>query len=95
MKKLNATQYQRLRKYDRQLTTSHHANYITGCTKTMGAEIVEIYNYMFETNEKKTNCPTCLLKYCKKIAPYYFEIKEEREKKNKEKKEGEQNGESN
>lgn len=75
--------FDKLKKYERYMTTAVHANYITGVTRKAASEIAELYNDTYGTHETTTTCTKCVLKWVKRLAADWFAMKEEIETKAK------------
>lgn len=68
--------YKDLKKLERHLLTASRANYVTAIYRTTAEELTRIYNEVFSTSKKPTNCGKCVLDICKKLSVYYFQWKE-------------------
>lgn len=80
--KLNCTQYQQLRKYDRFLRTAHYANYITGMSLNTANELKAIYEKITgKPFPKNMSCTRCKLDLCKRLGNLYFTYEEARKQK--------------
>lgn len=74
--KLTEQQFNRLCKFERHLLTASKANYVTAIYKATGDEITAIYNEIFSTTKRGTNCGKCVLDMCKRLAPLFYEYQE-------------------
>lgn len=80
-------QFERLSKYDEQLTTAKIGNYVRKMYSQSLIELDNIYRELFPTaaeSNLKSGCSSCVVKAMKKIAEPYFKYKEKLEEKNKE-----------
>lgn len=76
--------------YEDNLRTALKANYSRYISRNDGEIIRDrIYNPLFNTQDKRNvGCGKCLLSMLQRIAPYYFEYKENKEKINETNNEG-------
>lgn len=73
---LTESQYKNLVKLERHLVTAYKANYVTAIYKSTAEALAAIFNEVFNTNKKPTNCGKCVLDMCKRLAPLFFNYKE-------------------
>ena len=76
--------YKKLIPFEENLRTAKVANYSRYISRDNGLILRdEIYNVLFNTKDtRNVGCGKCLLSMLQRIAPYYFEYKENKEKKN-------------
>ena len=74
--------YNLCKPYEDNLRTAFKANYSRYISRTDGEIIRDrIYNPLFNTQDKRNvGCGRCMLSILQRIAPYYFEYKENKEK---------------
>lgn len=80
---MNKKNYKRLAKFERYMTTSVRANYITGLTRRAASEVCEIYNEVYSTKESVTTCTKCILKMLKRLGADWFAMRDAEEAKAK------------
>lgn len=74
--------YKKLIPFEENLRTAKVANYSRYISRDNGLILRdEIYNVLFNTQDKRNvGCGKCILSMLQRIAPYYFEYKENKEK---------------
>lgn len=72
MAKFNEDIYQRLVQHERTLRTAYYANYVISVPSFVGKELTDIYNEIYDTDRKWSNCSKCLLELAKRIGEHYF-----------------------
>ncbi len=71
VKAINCSEYQTLKKYERQFLTATKANYVSAL-KTKDAEaLFAIYNRITGRRERVTSCPKCVLRVVKLLSGAY------------------------
>lgn len=72
MATFNEEIYERLQPFERTLRTAYYADYVMSVPSGTGKELTEIYNEIYGTDRKWSNCPRCLLELAKRIGEHYF-----------------------
>lgn len=79
MVKLDTEHYNKLKKFEKHLNTAYNGNYIRDITIVEVKELFEIYNEIYNKNEKNITCNNCRIRIIKMLGSLYYE---NREKKN-------------
>lgn len=74
-------EYEQLKKYHEHLNRAYNADFVYGMTLAEAEELFDIYNKMFNKNEKSTSCTRCRLRIAKLLGAKYFEYKEKNDSK--------------
>lgn len=86
IKSLNCSEYQTLKKYERQMLTATKANYISGLKLKDCEALFAVYNRITGLKEKATACPKCVLRITRVLAGAYDRYVAKMSKKQAEKK---------
>ena len=65
--------YNRLKKFERTLTTAYRANYVISLSYRDSDELTSIYNETYHQSKKTSRCTKCLLEVAKRLGKDYFD----------------------
>lgn len=72
MVELTKELYNILKKYEKHLNTAYHGNYIRDITIIEVKELFEIYNELYNKNEKNITCNNCRIRIIKILGSLYY-----------------------
>ena len=72
MVELTTKQYNRLKKFEKHLNTAYNGNYIRDITIIEVKELFEIYNEIYNKNEKNITCNNCRIRIIKMLGSLYY-----------------------
>lgn len=72
MVELTTKQYNRLKKFEKHLNTGYNGNYIRDITIIEVKELFEIYNEIYNKNEKNITCNNCRIRIIKMLGGLYY-----------------------
>lgn len=78
MVELTTEQYNRLKKFEKHLNTAYHGNYIRDITIIEVKELFEIYNEIYNKNEKNISCNNCRIRIIKMLGSLYYDNREKK-----------------
>lgn len=66
-------QYEKLKKYEQQLTTAYKLDYLRNLGQVAVNDLDLVYQELFgHTSKLKSGCPACVMQEVKKLAKEYF-----------------------
>lgn len=80
---LTTEQYNRLKKFEKHLNTAYNGNYIRDITIIEVKELFEIYNEIYNKNEKNITCNNCRIRIIKMLGGLYYGKKSKSTKRTK------------
>lgn len=83
MVELNTKQYNILKKFEKHLNTAYNGNYIRDITIIEVKELFEIYNEIYNKNEKNITCNNCRIRIIKMLGSLYYAKKSKTTKRTK------------